>query len=170
MKARWIMTLLALVAIAIMAAGCGGNDDDSASGSQSGSGSAGGGTASVSVEEFVDQGNEACKEAQKKAFAKVGLYSRLHRDDGLSQEELRKRSFNWAILSTVEDEIEALRELPPAEGEEQSVEALLASKEAALRKAKKIEEKAELPAVVAFFDGANDKAQSLGISGCVVTG
>jgi hypothetical protein len=171
MMSAWLkMTSVAAILLAVVAMGCGGDDGSSSDAtSSSGSASTEGDSSSVSNAEFVEQANAACRQEQTGATAKAALYIKTHRSQGLPQETLSSRAFNVAILSTVEAELDALHELPQA-AEEEELEAMLASKEAALRKAKKIELKAELPEIVALFKPANKEAQSLGLTKCIVIG
>lgn len=168
MSTRLKTTLATAVAIAIFALGCGSDESSTSSTSaNSDSSSANGDSSSPSKAEFVEQANAACQKEKKGALAKVALYTRVHRSDGLSQEALAKRAFNSAILSTVEGEIDALQEMTPPAGEEEAFQEMLAAKEAALRKAQKVELTAELPEINDLVTAPNKQIRSFGLDQCI---
>jgi len=182
MDARLRRTWVAAAAVAVLAAGCGGGGKDqgsssSAVGSNSGTGSesssnSGGSSASgnsgqLSKAEFTEQANAACAKQKQGAPARVQVYMKAHKSDGLKAEKLGQRAFNAAVLGTAEGEVSAVRALPPPQSESAQVDAMLSGEEAAIRKGWKGLSQLQLDEVEALFKATNKQERALGLSKCV---
>lgn len=101
-----------------------------------GCGSDGGDSDSLSKAEFVKQANESCREKRVDAVKRVTAYFKRHKSDGLSEAELSQRALRAGVVSTIEAEIAALNALQPPAEDAEEVDALVASLERTLTKAK----------------------------------
>lgn len=150
-------TLIAAIGIVAVALGCGG-DDDSSSADAAGD--------SLGKAAFVKQANEACLEEREDSFEQVAAYQKKHRGEGGSQEEQMRRAIRAVLLSTIAAEIADLEALGMPEGDEQQVEAILASLEDAHEEAEEQTKTDPSKEVEDYFGAANKKLAGYGLESC----
>lgn len=165
MSYRLGATMAVAMAIVLVAVGCGssgGGEGDSASGS----GSAEAVSSSPEQAEFVKQANAACLKEREDTLTQVGVYKNKYSSEGLSEEALTRKAIKTAILQTLEEEINALQELQPPEGDEEKVEAMLAAQQATFEEAKKQQAKLSTAAIEASFADSDEDLRAYGLTSC----
>jgi hypothetical protein len=159
---RFMTILVGLVALSI-AVGCGSDSDDgSASSAQSNNGSQArtGGTSSERAddeqaetrsdeggeggeagsssnkEEFVKQAAAGCSKAREDALRQLTAYTKEHRGEGRSEEEVFQEAAATVFPSAVEGEIAAIKEAGAPSDDADEIEAIVAELEATLAEAR----------------------------------
>jgi hypothetical protein len=187
------MTLLAAAFVAVvLATGCGGGGGDSTSTGASGSAgaTAGGGSesgsnssaesgsggessgagglseSSLSKEEYVKQASAACNKEREGLIEEVAAYLEKHGSDNLPEGVLIANMAKQVVLPVVEAEVETVRSFGAPAGDEQKVEALLASQEAAVEEVKGLKTAKSLEEVEAHFDSATKEFRAYGFTAC----
>ncbi len=170
MKARLAVSLAAVAAITAIGMGCGGGDDSS-----SASGSAANGSSTVassgSKAEFIKEAEALCLQKRQGSFEKIGAYEKKHRSEGLPPIVLGQKAIRAVVLSTIGAEIAGLRALEPPADEAEEVEALLATLQTTLEKARSRTEKLaaeDAPAAIisTTFHVPNKELKAYGLPGC----
>lgn len=143
MIARLIMLLICAVAVGALVAGCGGDDGSASSGS-----GATVTTSSLSKDEFVKQASAACTRARKNITNESLGYLQQHEAKGDSRAD-EAASFasmvKVVILPIIENEIAEIEKLGAPSGDEDEIEAFLASEQ------KGMDEVAKLSRIVSRF-------------------
>ena len=145
-----MLLLAAALGVALTAAGCGGDDDGEETT-----------RAPLTREEFISEADAICAEGDREieeAGEELG--------DAPSEEELEQFTTE-VVVPNVQDQIDQLRELPPPEGDEEDVAAIL---DAAQRGVDELEADPSLgiqgeDAGGAFAE-ANQRAQGYGLTDC----
>lgn len=134
-----------------MLAGCGG----------------GGSTATVTKAEFVKRGNRICEQGRREIEARFRKTNNRLRASGkkVSKAE-QEKGLVRVFAAPYEAEIEALRELPPPEGEEEALATVVEAMEGALRKVKA--EPHALANSSKHFAQVNAASSGLGLTECVL--
>lgn len=157
---RLILVLLAATAVAATAGGCGGDDDaSSAAGSEEGDSWA------VSKAAFIKRATEVCQKDREDTLVRVGEYQEEHSSDGLPKALLGKMAVVAGLTQTIQLEVDHLEELDLPAGEEKQVEALIASVQSAIDKAKA--SKTDSPKKFAgYFVAVNQELREYGLKDC----
>lgn len=151
MNKRVMAMLAGVVALAVFVGGCGGGGDEEET---------------LTKAQYVKQGSKICAKEGEKMGDDLTAYGKKHdlSNSKVSEEETAK-VMEAVIFPGFEAEIEGLQELPPPEGEEEKVEAMVADFESGLEKG------AEDPANFfanenSEFGKATDALEKYGVKGC----
>jgi hypothetical protein len=113
---------IGFVAAACFFAGCGGEGGGSASTSETPLT-----TSSHSRAEFVKLANGICETGADALLTEIGSYVKRHQGEGKGQDELLAQGVQAVFLPKMQAHIEEIRTLGAPSGDQQKVEALLAS-------------------------------------------
>ena len=150
MSKRAMAMLAGVVVLAMLVGGCGGGGDEEES---------------LTKAQYAKQGSKICAKEGEKVGDDLTAYGKKHDlSEKVSKEETAKL-IETVIFPGFEAELEGLRELPPPEGEEEKVEAMLTQFE------KGLDEGAEDPASFfeiekGEFEKATDAMDKYGVKGC----
>ena len=170
MSSRLAASLAVLGAITMIGMGCGGGDDSS---STSGSTATESSTVASSGDkaEFIKAAEALCLKKRQGSFERIAAYEKKHGSEGLPPAVLGQKAIRAVVLATIDEEIDGLRALEPPAGEEEEVEALLASLQKTLEKARSRTKKLavqQAPAALisAVFHAADKELKAYGLLAC----
>lgn len=159
------------MALTAVPAGCGGGSSDSTAGEASSgattqSSSEAGSSQQLSKAAFVEKANGACGEQREGGIERLNAYASKHSSEGLSKDELNEAAYKAVLITTIQAELDALRELGvPSEGGKQ-VEAFLAGEQAALDKAKQRRDSISSGQLENYFTPTDKMLRAFGLTGC----
>lgn len=163
MKRRARPLALAAVAISFAVAGCGGDDDEPTTAVEGASGATGATAAAIPLDSWIDQADEICAEGSGVIDAAAAdQFAQGEQPDEAALDEFAQQT----VVPSLQDQYDGISALPPPEGEEETVEELLDSLQAA------IDEVEQDPAALgeqagnSSFAEANTLATELGLQEC----
>jgi hypothetical protein len=119
MSKRLILLLAAVMALAVIAAGCGSSDDDSTEA-----------TVTLTKAEFIKQGDAICEKSNKQSESEAEEFAE---ENGFDLENPDKEKLEEAIVEvlvpSLNQQAEEIDALGAPEGDEEKVEAIVASLE-----------------------------------------
>jgi hypothetical protein len=157
--------LLIVAALALAVGGCGGSDEE-------GSASAGGvtiKTSSLSEEEFAEKVSAACSHLKENNLEKVLIYLQSHEKKNQTRADeniLFASMTKVVVIPTIEKEMAAIRKLGAPSGDEEEIEAFLASEQQAIDAVTKLKSIVSRFQLERYFAESAKLAREYGIDGC----
>lgn len=157
--------LTAIVLVATVAVGCGDDEPSSGNGESAGGGAAVT-TSSLSHDEFVKQASAACSRERKGLIGEVNAYLTKHDSKGMPETVLFANMIKSVMVPTIEAETEAMRELGAPEGDEEEIEAILASQQEAIDEVKGLKNVKGIEDVEVHFKDVGKELRDYGFTAC----
>jgi hypothetical protein len=174
--------MLVAAAVVAMLMGCGGGDDDSGGGVPSTSGStstAGSGsssesssggppvtTSSLSKAEFIKKATVACELERKNLVTEVTDFMSEGLKEGKNEKALIASMAKVVMVPTVEAEMDAIRTIGVPAGDEDEIEAILATEQGGIEEVKQLKSADDLEEIEDHFTEATKKFRAYGFEAC----